>query len=280
MGNETRDVPLGGLPPADRTLLQNAPLEIAIVDVRFATDRAAEITAHTATALRDRLAAVTGADFAHIKPAQQQTVQIELDPTGSQLSNKAGNRGWQIFTADGSRSVTVMPDNLIMQTTSYSRWSDSLGAPLSAALGVLADAIDPALQTRVGLRYIDRFRDRAALTVHDWRGRVRPEILGPVYNDSFGAMIRGSQQQLELAIDQHHRSILRHGFTDEEDGSVGYLLDIDVFSEATAAFERAAIEATAMSLNRTALSLFQSCLEPEYLRTLQTVGEPKGNDNV
>jgi uncharacterized protein (TIGR04255 family) len=267
------DVPLGGLPPADRTLLQSAPLEIAIIDVRFATDGAAEITAQTATAIRDRLTEVTGVDFPHIKSAQQRTVQIELDPAGSQLSNKDGNRGWQIYTADGSRSVTVMPDNVIMQTTTYTRWSDSLGSPLSAVLDVLATAINPALQTRVGLRYVDRFRDPTARGVRSWQQRVRAEILGPLNNDSFGRMIRGSQQQLELAIDQRHRSIIRHGFTDEEDGSTGYLLDIDVFSEATAPFGLANIETSAIQLNRTALSLFQSCLEPEYLRSLQAANE-------
>ncbi|OII06951.1 TIGR04255 family protein [Curtobacterium sp. MCBA15_008] len=277
MDNEFDDVPLGGLPSADPTLLRNAPLEVAIVDVRFALDEPTLISSQTATAIRDRLNAVTGVEFAHIKPAQQRLVQIELDPSGSQLSNKEGSRGWQILTADGSQGVTVMPDNLIMQTSTYTRWSDSLGSPLLSALEVLAEAVGPALQTRVGLRYIDHFQDSTARALTDWIGRVRPEILGPLHSDTFGGMVRGTQQQLELVVDANHRSILRHGFTAEEDGSTGYLLDIDVFNEATVPFDPERIGRSAVKLNRTALSLFQACVEPTYLRSLQGDAFPEGS---
>lgn len=264
---EVEDGPLGGLPAADPTLLRNAPLEVAIVDVRFAGVE--PIPSTVATAVRDALRDATGIQFPHIKPAQQRMVQIELGPDGSQLSNKEGLTGWQILAADASVMLTLMPDNVIMQTTKYSRWSDSIGQPLSAVLEVLAQTIRPALRTRVGLRYVDRFRHETATEPAAWRGRLRDEVLGPLGSDVFGELIRGAQQQLELNIDENHRSILRHGFTMEEDDSVGYLLDIDVFSELSVAFDAADILRNAVQLNRTALSLFQSCLETDYLRSLQ-----------
>lgn len=264
------DVPLGGLPAADQTLLRNAPLEVAIVDVRFAGVEAVPI--NVAVAIRDALTEATGMQFPQIKPAQQRMVQIELGPDGSQLSNKEGLTGWQILSADSSYTVTVMPDNVIMQTTSYSRWSDSMGQPLSAVLGVLGQTIKPALRTRLGLRYVDRFRDPAASKPAAWQGRLHDEILGPVGSEVFGELIRGAQQQLELYIDVNHRSIIRHGFTSEEDQSVGYLLDIDVFSELSIPFDADNIAANAVQLNRTALSLFQSCLNINYLHSLQKEG--------
>lgn len=262
--------PLGGLPVADPTLLQNAPLEVAIVDVRFAGVEA--ISSDVATAVREALNEATGMQFPHIKPAQQRMVQIELGPDGSQLSNKEGLTGWQVLAADGSFMLTVMPDNVIMQTTNYNRWSDSIGQPLSAVLEILAKTIKPTLRTRVGLRYVDRFRDQAASEPEAWRGRLRDEILGPLGSEVFGGRIRGAQQQLELFIDDNHRSILRHGFTTEEDQSVGYLLDIDVFNELSIPFDVDDIVANAVQLNRTALSLFQSCLNTDYLRSLQEEG--------
>lgn len=270
MNAGAKDVPLGGLPAADQTLLRNAPLEVAIVDVRFAGAEAVPID--VAIAIRDALTEATGMQFPQIKPAQQRMVQIELGPDGSQLSNKEGLTGWQILSVDGSNMVTVMPDNVIMQTTSYSRWSDSMGQPLSAVLGVLAETIKPELRTRLGLRYVDRFRDPEASKPGAWRGRLRDEILGPLGSEDFGELVRGAQQQLELYIDVNHRSILRHGFTSEEDQSVGYLIDIDVFNELSIPFDADNIAANAVQLNRTALSLFQSCLNIDYLRSLQGEG--------
>ena len=267
MNAGVEDVPLGGLPIADPTLLKNAPLEVAIVEVRFAGEE--EIPSEVATAVRDALTEAAGVQFPLIKPTQQRMVQIELGPDGSQLSNKGGLSGWQILAADSSFVVTVMPDNLIMQRTNYSRWSDSIGLPMSAVLEVLAQTLKPSLRTRVGLRYIDRFRDPAALEPSAWRGRLRAEILGPLESEIFGKLVRGAQQQLELNIDDSHRSILRHGFTNEEDQSIGYLLDIDVFSELSIPFDPDNIVANAVQLNRTALSLFQSCLNTDYLRFLR-----------
>ena len=56
------DVPLGGLPSADSTLLGNAPLEVAVIEIRY-TARTDEITPEVAAAFRDDLVENTGVDF-------------------------------------------------------------------------------------------------------------------------------------------------------------------------------------------------------------------------
>ncbi len=261
------DVPLGGLPPADTTLLTQAPLEVAVIDVRYAS--IGVVSADVATAIREVVEQATGLPFPSIRPTQQQTMQIEFGPDGSSLESKPGPAGWQILSADGERSMTVMPDSLVLQTTAYERWSISLGGPLAAALAVVAERLQPALRTRIGLRYIDRFRDPTTVAAEGWRGRIRDDVLGPLRSDVYGHMIRGAQQQLELDIDGTHRSIIRHGFTAEEDKSVGYLLDFDVFNELATGFDVDDIVATAVRLNRTALSLFQASIELDYLKALQ-----------
>ena len=53
------DVPLGGLPSADPTLLGNAPLEVAVIEIRY-TARTDEITPEVAAAFRDDLVENTG----------------------------------------------------------------------------------------------------------------------------------------------------------------------------------------------------------------------------
>jgi len=49
----------------------------------------------------------------------------------------------------------------------------------------------------------------------------------------------------------------------------GHVLDIDVFDETSHAFDPDDLMQRAEVLNRTALSLFQNTLTPDYLRTMQ-----------
>lgn len=261
------DVPLGGLPPADTALLGSAPLEVALIEVRFSGGRT--ITTDEAVEIRNRLNSATKTDYASIQPTQQQTVQIEFGPSGSNLGQTSGVSGWQIATQDNSRLVGLMPDSAVLQTNRYSRWSESLAAPLAVTLEAIAEFSAPTLSTRVGLRYVDRFRSRDATSPAHWIGRIDSTVLGSLTNPTFGPMVRGSLQQLDLELDSEHRAIVRHGLTQEEEERVGYVLDIDVFKQFTSPFDLTDLSQTAQQLNRTALSLFQACVEPGYLASLR-----------
>lgn len=261
------DGPLGGLPPADRRLLRYAPLEVAIIEVKF-TSPAKEIAADVAAHIRDALNTATEVDYTSIQPATTGTVQVNFEIQGSSWAEQ--NHGWQISSSDGSRSVTLFPDSLIVQTTEYSHWSVSIRTPLSVLLQELASTIKPSLIHRIGLRYVDRFVDPDCKTVSDWGGKIEASLLGPVGNSIFGTMVQGAQQQIELAVDNRHGAILRHGpAQDASTKSINYLLDLDVFAHATTPFGVDDVLGTANNLNRTSLSLFQACVSSDYFTTLQ-----------
>ena len=96
----THKAPLGGLPPADSTLLAKAPLEAAVIEVRF-TGAVTEISPTDVAAVRDTLAKGTGQDFPTIQPALQQQVQIDFGGQGvPRISEQS--KGWQIVSANGS----------------------------------------------------------------------------------------------------------------------------------------------------------------------------------
>ncbi len=263
--------PFGGLPSADRTLLARPPLELAIVEVRF-TPTFDEIAPETASQLRDELSAATDLDFPTIEPAVQQQFQINFNAQGGAPKQQVElvSRGWQIAAAGGAVLVTLMPDSFIVQVSQYERWSVSLKAPLSALLEGVVTHLRPSLVQRIGLRYVDRFRDDRCKTVRDWTDKISDSLLGPVLNDVFGDNVRAAQQQVELALDSKHGALLRHGpAPDPSTQSINYLLDIDVFELATSAFRADEILNAAERLNRTSLSLFQACMRPTYLRSLQ-----------
>lgn len=266
------DMPLGGLPPADPTLLAPAPLEVAIIEVRY-TAPIAEITAEVASLLRDALVSATGHDFTSIQPAVQGTLQVNLGQQAAEWATTE-TRGWQIASADGTRSVSLLPGSFIIQVSEYERWSISIKTPLAVLLEIVSKHLSPSLVQRVGLRYVNRFVDTGSKFVADWVDRIDGHVLGPVQNRIFGAMISGAQQQVELSLDGRHAAILRHGPTlDPNTKSINYLIDLDVFNYASESFVSEEILTTANRLNRTALSLFQACVSTDYLTSLQGKGD-------
>jgi uncharacterized protein (TIGR04255 family) len=267
----TGDAPLGGLPLADVSMLAKAPVEVAVIEVRF-TAAVAEISPTDAATLRDALAEGTGRSYPAIQPALQQQVQIDLGVQGtSHVSQQS--KGWQIAAANGASTVTLMPDVVIMQVGEYERWKTSMKTPLSILLESLERLVEPSLVHRIGLRYIDRFRDEACKSVADWQGKIDAALLGPVLNKAFGDMVRGAQQQIEISLDEQHGALLRHGpVFDEASKSVQYLLDTDVFRNSTFEFSASEVVSAAERLNRTALSLFHAAITDDYLHHLQGEG--------
>lgn len=266
------ELPLGDLPAADKSLFTNALPEVAICEVRF-TSTWTEVTAETAARIRDVLVRVMGIDFPIIQPATQGTMQINVSDGGPSWSGDP-TKGWQLASADGQHSATVFPGSVIWQVGANERWSVSMRAPLEALLNSITAELTPSLVQRIGLRYVDRFIDPACKAIGDWSGKIDTALLGPVSNTVFGSMIRGAQQQIEIAIDGRHGALLRHGpVPDQETKSVSYLLDIDLFMNAAVPFNVTEVLNDAERMNRTALTLFQACVSAEYLRTLKGEGE-------
>lgn len=265
------DVPLGGLPSADKTLLATAPVEVAICEVRF-TSTQSSVSVETAERIRDALAKTMNVDLPNIQPATQSAMQINFNVGGASWSGDQA-RGWQISSADGQHSATVFPASVVWQVGVYERWGLSMRAPLEVLLGAIATDLSPSLVQRIGLRYVNRFVDPACRTLGDWKGKIAETLLGPLGNPVFGEKITGAQQQVEIALDSRHGALLRHGpIYDQASKTISYLLDLDVFANAASPFKAAEVLDEAGRLNRTALSLFQACVSVDYLKSLQREG--------
>ncbi|RIT54866.1 TIGR04255 family protein [Mycobacteroides abscessus] len=265
------DLPLGALPPAGFTMLAKAPVEVAVAEVRFSAD-ISDVAPEVATTVRDAFVKATRCDLPTIQEARQRQLQMEF---GSQWAPRLNqeSRGWQLVSANGDTRVTLMPDTVILQTGDYVRWSSSVKSPLSVLLSSIESTLRPTLVHRVGLRYVDRFRENECTSVVSWRGKIDVSLLGPIMNATFGDKIRGAQQQIEIFLDEHHSALLRHGPVYEaSDKTVQYLLDTDVFNHSTFGFDVNEVIRSAERLNRTALSLFRASVSDDYLRHLQGEG--------
>lgn len=267
-GEDPTDVPLGGLPPADRTLLRGAPLEVVVVEMRF-TSAVKTIGSGDAFRIRDALAQASGTLYPRVERAVQQQMQIDFGNDSSAQFNTQ-SEGWQFISEDSRTQITLMPAHLIMQTSDYKQFSATIQTPLAVLLTEIADRFEPELVQRVGLRYINQFRDHECASAMHWTDRINESFLGPACHPVLGPYVQTSQQQVQLKVDPEHGALLRHGPIDDAANRTHlYLLDIDVFRHATHPFDIDDATRCFRALNRTALSLFQSAVNPDYLRLLQ-----------
>ncbi|RZS91149.1 uncharacterized protein (TIGR04255 family) [Motilibacter rhizosphaerae] len=262
------DLPLGGLPPATRDLLRDAPLQVAVAEVRWART-GHDLDEDRGLELRDA-AAGHGLHLAHVEPVQQQQVRVEMSPEGPVTALDPRVAGVRLTTADGLLAVTVFPDSLVVQANAYRRYRDSLAPQIAAAASAVRDVMDPHLVQRVGLRYVNRLAGGDTQGTQAWRGRIEPSFLGPLLHPELGTRVVGLQQQVEMQLEETSGAIIRHGpFRDATAGDgFAYLLDIDVFDTRSARFDLEALAVLAQALNRSALSLFQQIVTREWRDTL------------
>lgn len=264
------DHPLGGLPPADVVLLARSQLEVALVEVRFSGQSNA-VTTDEVLGMR-QLLADAGVDVPRMQPTQQQQIAVEISPSGDVIPQlEAHASGWQLASSDGGLVATVLPNMFAVQSTQYERWSTSLSPALQGLVSAVEVTFQPELVHRIGVRYVNRLTLPDAVTPAGWAGSINPQVLGPLTDDVLGPTIAGSQQQLELKLGVSQGALVRHGaFADGANrGRYSYLVDIDVFDQTSGRYDAKAIADVAQTLNRTALSLFQSIVTPSYRDSMQ-----------
>ena len=163
--------PLGGLPPADRTLLVIPPLELAIAEVRFSAPSTI-LPVDAGLQLFEQLNS-RGFELARAEPTRQQRIQINVQ-AGSAPTHVAdsGEQGWLLPSTNGSYQVTLMPGAVVFQASKYHRWSVTMRPKLEVLLETVQEMLEPAFVTRLGLRYVDRFVDHAADSPLYWKDRM------------------------------------------------------------------------------------------------------------
>jgi len=258
------------LPDVDSKALARSPLAVVVCQVRYeqslvVSDGGTGLKIHEALGGREGL-------YPKIEPQQVMEAQIELGPRGVSSFGSPGIpiRGWRYRSADGAWTVTVMPDFVSLETTTYTTWATDFRDRLSAVLKSVRDFVQPNIEERSGLRYVNRLIESGCTTPEDWVGIVADELLGPIANSSWSPGISAYQQQLQLEISDGSRALIRHGLISSENGtSEGYLLDFDIFRQEPQRFDHESILTAVDGFNRTALTLFQRSLRDGYISKLR-----------
>jgi uncharacterized protein (TIGR04255 family) len=253
------------LPAPSTEKLERSPLILVVCQVRHEENNAA----------RDpkRAFQVHEAIKDHYPVLEEQVGQqltITAGAAGVQAVPGAQQRGWKMRSEDQQWNAVVMPDSFSLETTSYSDWPD-FSARFEVLTRAVAAAIEPSLEQRVGLRFIDRITHPDVASARDWARWIDEAFLGPIAHKTVGEAVTSSQQIVQLDAGEGRSMILRHGAIRDADagGEWAYLFDQDCYVQRGRRFDSSDVLAALESLHTLALQVFQQAITAELYEYLK-----------
>ncbi len=133
-------------------------------------------------------------------------------------------------TKDSKRFISLRDGFMTLAETKYERW-ESFRREIVKAEGALKRVYEPALYSRVGLRYRDIISRRSlGLTKVGWQGLLKPHIIAELGDKDVSGAILGIQTRVIIKIPDipNGQVVINHGLitpngSDEE----CYLIDAD-----------------------------------------------------
>ena len=265
------------LPPPDRTSLRASPLVLTVCQVRF-EQTLAVADARVALGVQSSLGGPGGL-YPRIDPVRGPSVQFSVTSEGAGESRALPSvGGWRLQSDDGAWIASIMPDFVALETTRYTTWDEDFAPRMSDLLDAVQNVVSPALEERLGLRYVDRLGGLEIREPQDWTRYLDPALLGVLLQETLGPAAVTTQQQIDLVLDNDVRCILRHGHPadTDDDGLQTYVLDYDVYRQSARAFDVNGINKALSMFSDAALQLFHANLNPKYLDFLRDGSEVQG----
>jgi len=252
---------LPDMPPPNKRPLSRSPLVTAVCQVKF-EEIVAVSEPRTMLAFQNELGGRTGA-YPRSEHLASPTITIrQIGNSLPQPSLEAVQHGWRLVSADGAWAVTLMPDNVALETTHYMTWDGDFRERLRSVLAALSKSVSPATEQRLGLRYVNQIAHPPVKASAQWEKYIAPELLGAVLHNHLGPRVAAAQQQFDLDCGDDIKCGLRHGFADPRrtNGSFVYLIDIDVYREDIHEFDPDDSEVTATEFNDISVQIFRECI--------------------
>lgn len=232
------------LPSSERVLFHKPPLALVLAQIRFPV-----LPRFPDGAYVDRFYQALREDY----PKSERTVQFAWPVTPEQGAGQVpGSTLWRFSTGDERWSVVLTENALTLEVRGYSS-IEELVDRFTTAVERLSTTLNPALQTRLGLRYINEFRRPDADTLADWQSLIRPEVLGLAAVAQHlldGGTVVLARQEMEVALPDGSL-VIRHGLLtgttiepraqDPPPEGRFYLLDMDRVDATTRSLDPALI---------------------------------------
>jgi uncharacterized protein (TIGR04255 family) len=247
------------LPPTDLKHLEDAPLRVAIAQVRFAPVHAIEKRERVAD-FQELLADGYLARDPHVP--QTVTIQFGPSPVPPAAGVFAPEAVWPFEDRERGWSVSLSSSSLALEASTYDDFNDFL-AEFRSVLSALIETFHPRECSRLGLRYVNEITDSRLGKPSGLHELLRPALVSPVGTE-LGSELLGSLCELRFR-ETFGTLVLRHGLIRSDT----YLLDYDYFKEEAHAFDGEAVTKTVESFHDVIEPLFVWCLSDTYLSELK-----------
>jgi uncharacterized protein (TIGR04255 family) len=246
------------LPEPSTVTLSRAPLQLVVCQVRHDRNLAVADGGRV-LAIREQLNL-----YPRMEETAQQEIGLVVGPTGAQpLGGGEQQRGWRLLSDDGVWTVALLPDFFALECTGYTSWTE-----FRDRMGALADAVlnhlQPSVELRLGLRYVDRISLPEVKDPQGWSGYINDHFLGPTLDEQLGPAMSAVQQIIQMQGPDGIQVLLRHGTqADTSSGQWPYVLDTDCFRGDGRRLGVDSLTQGADALHTTALQVFQAVITPQ-----------------
>lgn len=258
------------LPDTDSKIAARHSVTMAICQVRY--DQQASVgTGSTALAFHKQLGGPDG-PYPKIEEAEGlNRIVMGIGP-GRPTAETTRIGGWSLTSADDSWSLALLPGNMGLQSNSFVGWDDFVQR-LNAALEALANIIGPSFEQRLGLRFVDLIAGEkfGVYSLAGWEPYISRDFLGALLTPGLGPAIRAAFQQSLVDLGDDALCNLRTGPSGpNDDGTVDFAIDCDLYRERGRPFDVAAIVSTVGTFREQANRLFQAAVTPALIEKLDT----------
>ncbi|MFI2347148.1 TIGR04255 family protein [Streptomyces sp. NPDC019443] len=176
--------------------------------------------------------------------------------TGLTASQTPAVRGWQLKTPDGRWTVSLQPDHFALETVAYNGWSEFRERleQLAAAVG---EHVAPALEHRIGLRYVNQITHPDVKAPLDWRKFISEELFQEKLYEGLGDGFRAAMQVVEVLPSAHQSLVIRHGLQLGQGNGLTYVLDNDSARQGSRSFDVQSILNSVEKLHLNSLRAFE-----------------------
>jgi uncharacterized protein (TIGR04255 family) len=234
-------------------VFERSPLSLVVCQVKF--EQLGAVGDDTANALRERLGG--------LYPLAQalQNTEVTVGPSGAQAASVQGRR---FASIESDWTVSLLPDHVSVETTGYQDWAD-FEQRLRDALQAVQEVVQPRVETRLGLRYVNELSLEAVERPSDWSRYLQPALVSDLASDlPFETSVATRQTILQLDAGEGSLLNFRHGISGEAAGTaaqaLAYILDFDCFRQNQRLLDVEELLAAADRFNTIITSMFQWCL--------------------
>jgi uncharacterized protein (TIGR04255 family) len=253
------------LPAPSTERLERSPLSLVVCQVRHERTLTAS-EPKRAVGIHD----VVKENYPVLEEQAAQELTIAAGQLGLQTVPGAVNRGWKLRSNDQTWTTVIMPDFFSLETTRYVDWDD-FRARLETFAHAVAEAVEPSLEQRVGLRFINWITHPDVKKPEDWIQRIDRSFLGIIAHERLGQAVATSQQVLQIDTGNGESITLRHGAVRdaESSGQMTYLIDQDCYVQRGKPFEVDQMLNAVEDLHTLILQIFQQAVTPELYQYLK-----------